>query len=92
VEYGYVDGKTSHKVKNALMDRFTEGAFDVFVGTATMATGSDGIDKVCDLLIILDDTDDEALRRQLIGRILPRGIVTPDQYLSKQAIRFVYDD
>jgi hypothetical protein len=28
---------------------------------------------VCDTLVILDDTDDDALRRQLIGRILPRG-------------------
>ena len=46
---------------------------DVLVGTATLATGTDGMDKVCDQLIILDDTDDDALRRQLVGRIMPRG-------------------
>ena len=28
---------------------------------------------MCDTLLILDDTDDDALRRQLIGRIMPRG-------------------
>ena len=44
------------------------------VGTATLATGVDGIDKVCQSLLILDDVrGDGALRRQLIGRILPRG-------------------
>lgn len=45
----------------------------VLVGTAALATGTDGLDRVCDTLIILDDTDDDAMRRQLIGRIMPRG-------------------
>jgi hypothetical protein len=27
-------------------------------------------------LILVDDTDDESLRRQIIGRILPRGADT----------------
>jgi hypothetical protein len=49
---------------------------DVLVGTATLATGTDGLDKVCDTLIILDDTDDDSLRRQLVGRIMPRGTST----------------
>lgn len=45
----------------------------MLVATATLATGTDGLDKVCDTLLILQDTQDDSLRRQLIGRILPRG-------------------
>lgn len=52
---------------------FKNGELDVLFGTATMATGVDGLDRVCDMLILLDDTNDDALRRQVIGRILPRG-------------------
>lgn len=52
---------------------FKRGKLDVLFGTATMSTGVDGLDKVCDMLILLDDTEDDSLRRQVIGRILPRG-------------------
>ena len=55
------------------MAAFLDGVLDVLVGTASLATGTDGLDKVCNQLIILDDTDDDSLRRQLIGRIMPRG-------------------
>lgn len=68
-----VTGKTSLKEKQELLDQFRSGVYSVLVGTATLATGTDGLDKVCDTLIILDDTDDDALRRQIVGRILPRG-------------------
>lgn len=53
---------------------FKEGQHDVLIGTATLATGTDGLDKMCDTLLIVDDTDDDSLRRQLMGRILPRGL------------------
>lgn len=44
------------------------------IGTSTLAEGVDGIDKVCQALLILDDlVGDDAKRRQLVGRILPRG-------------------
>ena len=39
----------------------------------TLATGTDGLDRMCNTMILLNDTDDGALRRQLVGRILPRG-------------------
>jgi len=67
-------GAASTKEKQRLLFEFRrhEGP-PILVGTAALATGTDGLDKVCDTLIILDDTDDAALRRQLIGRILPRG-------------------
>lgn len=68
-----VTGSTSAKRKEARIQAFREARFDVLVGTATLATGTDGLDKVCDMLIILDDTEDASLRRQLIGRIMPRG-------------------
>lgn len=68
-----VTGKTSKKDKDLQVNAFKDGQLDILIGTASLATGTDGLDKVCDTLVILDDTDDDALRRQLIGRIMPRG-------------------
>ncbi len=71
-----ISGTTPKKKKQKILDRFRNGEIDVLIGTASMATGTDGLDQVCDTMIILVDTDDDALRRQLIGRILPRGLDT----------------
>lgn len=71
-----ITGKTPARVKEERVEEFRRGELDVLIGTATLATGTDGIDKVCDHLLIVDDTDDDALRRQLMGRILPRGLDT----------------
>jgi hypothetical protein len=73
LEHGLVDGTLSTKTKAQIIEGFRQGKIPVLVGTASLATGTDGLDKVCDMLIIVDDTDDDALRRQLIGRIMPRG-------------------
>lgn len=89
VEFGYVDGSTPAGLKDRVVEAFKAGDLDVLVGTASIATGTDGLDKVCDTLIILDDTDDDSLRRQLVGRILPRG--ADSDYRFKVALRFVYD-
>lgn len=75
-----VTGATPKATKEQIIQRFREGKYHVLIGTATLATGTDGLDRVCDTLVILDDTDDDALRRQLIGRILPRG-----NYVSPRA-------
>jgi len=80
-------GGTSAKAKRNTIDAFVDGRLDVLIGTATLATGTDGMDKVCDTLVILDDTDDDALRRQLVGRIMPRGIGADAQ--KKQVYRLV---
>lgn len=74
VKHDLVTGKTSAKYKEGAIRAFNDGRLDVLVGTASLATGTDGMDKVCDWLVILDDTDDDSLRRQLIGRIMPRGL------------------
>lgn len=66
-------GKTSPKKKDAIINSFRAGNIPVLVATATLATGTDGLDKVCDTLLIAQDTQDDSLRRQLIGRILTRG-------------------
>ena len=50
----------------------------------------DGLDKVCDMLIIMEDTLDASLRRQLIGRILPRG--SANNAASKMIYRLVIPD
>lgn len=73
VNAALITGKTSTKEKAWLIAEFNSGDIEVLVGTASLATGTDGMDKVCNHLLILDDTDDPSLRRQLIGRIMPRG-------------------
>ena len=73
---GLVTGGTPYKRKLSIVDAFRHKELDVLIGTATLASGTDGIDVMCDTLIIVNDTDDAAMRRQLIGRILPRGSAT----------------
>jgi hypothetical protein len=85
VKHRLVTGATSTRDKAANISRFLDGALDVLVGTASLATGTDGLDQVCDTLVILDDTDDDALRRQLVGRIMPRGLATNSA--AKQVLR-----
>jgi hypothetical protein len=72
-KYAVVTGDTPKIKKQAIIGEFLRGEHSILIGTATLATGTDGMDRVCDTLLILDDTDDDALRRQLIGRIMPRG-------------------
>jgi hypothetical protein len=73
VRHAVVTGATPAKKKEAYLSAFRDGGLNVLVGTASLATGTDGLDKMCDSLIILDDTEDDSLRRQLVGRIMPRG-------------------
>lgn len=82
-----VSGGSTTKQKNAGIKAFIDGQVSVLIGTATLATGTDGLDRVCDTLVILDDTDDDSLRRQLIGRIMPRG--TSSNAAAKQVYRLV---
>jgi superfamily II DNA or RNA helicase len=86
-KYAVITGLTPKWKKEAILQEFRDGQHNVLIGTATLATGTDGLDRVCDTLLILDDTDDDALRRQLIGRIMPRGdfVSTAD----KQVFRLV---
>lgn len=82
-----LDGKTSKTDKRYILDLFKGGTYPVLVGTATLATGTDGIDKMCDTLVIVNDTDDDAQRRQLIGRIMPRG--ADDDASRKKVYRII---
>lgn len=85
VEHAIVTGKTSKNDKARIIHEFLGGIHKVLIGTATLATGTDGMDRVCDTLLILDDTEDDALRRQLVGRIMPRGDFVSTA--AKQVIR-----
>ena len=87
VKYAVVTGDTPHKQKQQIIAEFRAGMHDILIGTATLATGTDGLDRVCDTLVILDDTDDDALRRQLVGRIMPRGAFS--NVSDKRVVRFV---
>lgn len=83
-----ITGSDTTKSKQLKVQQFIGGAADMLIGTASLATGTDGVDKMCDHLIIVDDTTDDSLRRQLIGRILPRGL---DSDLSNKVVsRLVY--
>ena len=82
-----ITGKTSTKDKLAIIEAFRRQKFSILVGTASLATGTDGLDKVCDLLYIIDDTEDPSLRRQLVGRIMPRGLST--NLVDKRVYRLV---
>ena len=82
-----VTGDLTLTQKRKRLDLFMQGRANVLVGTATLATGTDGLDKVCDWLIIADDTEDDSLRRQLIGRIMPRGMDA--DVLKKKVYRLV---
>jgi superfamily II DNA or RNA helicase len=73
LRYAMVSGKTPKLLKETIIQEFRARVHNILIGTATLATGTDGLDRVCDTLLIVDDTEDDALRRQLIGRIMPRG-------------------
>lgn len=89
IPHALVTGGTSAKEKKRKIQEFNAGERHVLIGTATLATGTDGLDKVCDRLIILDDTDDDSLRRQLVGRIMPRG--ADSDATKKQVFRLLPD-
>lgn len=86
-EYAVITGDTPKSLKDTILQEFRNGQHPVLIGTASLGTGTDGMDKVCDTLILLDDTDDDAFRRQLIGRILPRGDVSAQS--AKHIYRFM---
>ena len=74
VDYRLVTGANSPMIKHRLiLDFIEEESVDILIGTSTISTGVDGLDKVCDTLVIVHDTTDPSLRRQIVGRILPRG-------------------
>jgi superfamily II DNA or RNA helicase len=90
--HGYIDGSMSTEKKFLKMQEFIDGKFRVLIGTASMATGPDGIDKMCKDMIIVDDTEDDSLRRQLIGRVLPRGVVAQEDYDDRHVYILRYDE
>lgn len=85
IDHAIVTGKTSKFDKARIIKEFLLGQHQVLIGTATLATGTDGMDRVCNTLLIVDDTEDDALRRQLVGRIMPRGDFVSTA--AKQVIR-----
>ena len=87
ISHALVTGSTTKAQKDTILQEFLAGQHQVLIGTATLATGTDGMDRVCNTLVILDDTDDDALRRQLIGRILPRGdyVSTSDKRIFRMS-------
>ncbi|QKY80363.1 DNA helicase [Microbacterium phage Pabst] len=69
-----IDGDTKTTDVDPIINDFVQAEEGWLIGTTALATGVDGIDKVCTSMLILDDIDgDNSKRRQLIGRILPRG-------------------
>ncbi|QCG78292.1 DNA helicase [Microbacterium phage AloeVera] len=57
-----------------IREQFVAAESGWIICTTAIAEGVDGLDKVCHALLLLDDiVGDNAKRRQIIGRILPRG-------------------
>ena len=86
-DFGLITGETTKSMKDTILQGFKQGRHPVLIGTASLATGTDGLDRMCHRLVILDDTEDDALRRQLVGRIMPRGDYVTTT--AKQVFRFV---
>lgn len=63
-----VDGKTPKKKKEETIALYKKKNGIMFA-TDSISTGTDGLQEVTDLIIILDDTMDNTNREQLIGRI-----------------------
>lgn len=63
-----VDGKTPKKKKEEIINLYKKEGGIMFA-TDSISTGTDGLQEVTDLIIILDDTMDNTNREQLIGRI-----------------------
>lgn len=85
--FNIVTGNTKLNDKLEILEQFKRYELDILIGTSTLATGTDGVDKMCNTMIMLNDTEDAALRRQLVGRILPRG--EDADYSIKQFWRIV---
>lgn len=69
-----IDGDTKGRDVEPIKSKFIASDRGFLIGTTAIAEGLDGLDKTCQSLLILDDIrGDHAKRRQVIGRILPRG-------------------
>lgn len=68
-----ITGNVNKETRAIELERFKSGEATILIGTAAMATGINGLDKVCDDMALVHDTDDNTLRKQLIGRIKARG-------------------
>lgn len=69
-----IDGDTKGGDVEPIKKAFVASDRGILIGTTAIAEGLDGLDKTCHALLILDDIrGDHAKRRQVIGRILPRG-------------------
>lgn len=84
-----ITGETKATEREQLLLEFKQLDRCILIGTAAIATGTDGLDKVCDTLIIVDDTEDDSLRRQVIGRIMPRGADTDASMKKVFRLKFI---
>lgn len=85
-----ITGEDTTITKQEKLEKFLAASPDelpMLICTAALGTGTDGLDKVCDLMILLHDTDDTAFRKQLMGRILPRGEVDYEAAAKKEFVR-----
>jgi len=68
-----ITGDVNKETRLIEVQRFIDGESMILIGTSAMATGLNGLDKVCDDMALVHDTDDNMLRKQLIGRVKARG-------------------
>jgi superfamily II DNA/RNA helicase len=66
-------GDEESNYRNIIIDEFTKGQFDILICSRPISTGVDGLQKVCNKLIILSLPWTSAEFEQLIGRFYRQG-------------------
>ena len=97
-ELGLRVGRYTGDDKSGLQ-RFLEGRLDVLVGSKPLATGLDGLQTVCDRLVLLSLPWTGAEYEHLIGRIRRQGsafgevdIIVPQVVLDQEGQRWSWDE
>jgi hypothetical protein len=81
------------------LDKFKKGQVDVLIGSTPVGTGVDGIQKVCDRMIIMNLPWTNADFKQLKGRVIDRtgcvfdkvDIIIPQVYIEGENDTIIWD-
>lgn len=95
---GFYTGEVDSDSRGNILEGFLNGNIDVLIGSSAIATGVDGLQQVCNRLIINVLPWTHAEREQLIGRIYRQGqqnpvtIVIPLTYADVNGERWSWCD
>jgi superfamily II DNA or RNA helicase len=75
---GTFTGEESIELRGSYIDKFINGELDIIVGSRPIGTGVDGLQKVCNRIIVLSLPWTESEYTQLKGRIYRQGSLFKD--------------